>query len=74
MLVVGTLLPADRQKDLLTPTIANPPRLSERSSSSETIIEWDPSTLLMPISATPVHYLLQYSLPPQTELINVTVS
>ena len=71
---VGTLQPTDRQKDLLTPSVATPPRLSELSTSVETVVEWDQSSLVQPISDTPVHYLLQYRLPPLLELQNVTVS
>lgn len=72
---VGTLQPTDRQRDLLAPVVANsPPRLSDLSSSLQTIIEWDESSLLSIIQNTPVHYVLQYTLSSLNEVQNVTVS
>lgn len=72
---IGTLQPTDRQKSLLVPSVASsPPRLSDRSSSLETIIEWDESALRRIIQSTPVHYVLQYTISSLTGVQNATVS
>ena len=72
---IDTLQPTDRQRNLLTPSIANSlPRLSGRATSQDTIIEWDGSSLPAPIQNTPVYYLLQYSVLSSSEVVNVTVS
>lgn len=72
---VDTLQPTNRQRNSLTPSVANsPPRLSGRATSQDTIIEWDGSSLPVPIQNTPVYYLLQYSRLSSSEVVNVTVS
>ena len=70
-----TLRPIDRQRSLLTPSTAtSPPRLSDRATSLETVIEWDPPSLPAPIQNTLVLYLLQYSLLSSSEVIKIAVS
>ena len=70
-----TLRPTDRQRHFLTPSIANsPPRLSDRATSLETIIEWDGSSLLTPIRNTPVYYVLLYSHSSLNEVTSIIVS
>ena len=74
--ILGTLQPSDRRKDMLTPIIAgaSPPRLGDRSTASETVIEWDQSSLPTPIDNTPVYYLLEYSQITSDVQLNITVS
>ena len=61
---------------MLTPIIAgaSPPRLGDSSTASETVIEWDQSSLPTPIWNTPVYYLLEYSQINSDVQLNITVS
>ena len=72
---VDTLQQTDRRKDKLTPIIAraSPPRLSDSSTASETVVEWDQSSLPTPIQNTPVYYVLEYQISSEVQQ-NITVS
>ena len=65
----------DRRRSSLTPSsVSSAPRLSDRATSVETVIEWDPASLPTPIRNTPLFYMLRYSLLSSNEVISIIVS